>query len=126
MGLKISKFEKNGNTFTDAYAKVSGINFNNDTKIASFGISVYPSKVDKNLICEIKNQWVRVSSGVDMVAQCYTKINTNIDQLKNQIVTNQNEIDAIVDNDNLKLRKEQMNEQLKADDILQLEGAINE
>ena len=124
MGLKINSFKKNGGVFVDAYAKVSGVNYNNETKIASFGISIYTSKTDKNLICEIKNQWAKINAGTDMVAQCYDKINSNINQLKNQIAANQIEIDSIVDNDNLKLRKEHMNVQLKADDLLQLDGAI--
>ena len=126
MGLKISQFKKNGGVFVGAYAKVSGINYNNDTKIASFGLSIYSSKEDRNLICEIKSMWVKVIPNEDLVAQCYSKIQTNIEQTKNQILRKQIEIDSVVDNDNLKLRLESMLSNIKQDDILQFDGAVSE
>ena len=49
MGLKISEFKKGGQTFTDAYAKVSNVRYDNDSKIASFGIKIFVSKEDKKL-----------------------------------------------------------------------------
>ena len=124
MGLKILTFKKGGSTFTDAYAKVSGVKYDNESKIASFGIKVFVSKTDKNLISEIQNQWVKIEAGTDMVAQCYVKVNTIISQTNAQISAQQTAIDAITDNDNLKLSKESMLNRLKESEILQLEEAI--
>jgi hypothetical protein len=59
-----------------------------------------------------------------MVAQCYTKINTIISQTNARITALQAEIVATVENDNLKLRLENQLNQLKANEILQLDGAI--
>lgn len=123
MGLKISTFKKGGQTFTDAYAKVSNVRYDNDSKIASFGIKVFVSKEDKNLITEFQNQWVRVVTGTDMVAQCYSRINTIITQTNANITAQQTVIDAIVNNDNLKLQKENQLNQMKETEILQLDGA---
>lgn len=124
MGLKIQQFKKGGSTFTDAYAKVSGVRYDNDSKIASFGINVFPTKGDTNLITEIGHQWVKVVPGTDMVAQCYGKIASIITQTNAQIAAQQTAIDAIVDNDNLKLMKEHQLNQLKNMEVLQLEGAV--
>ncbi len=124
MGLKINQFKKSGSTFTDTYAKISNVRYDNDSKIACFGIKVFVSKEDKNLITEIQNQWCKVEAGTDLVAQCYTKINTNISQTKVQIVVKQVAIDAIMDNDNLKLMKENQLNQLKSMEVLQLDGAL--
>lgn len=124
MGLKITTFKKGGQTFIDAYAKVSGVRYDNDSKIASFGIKIFVSKEDKNLITEIQNQWVRVVGGTDMVAQCYSKVATIISQTNTQIATLQTQIDAVVNNDNLKLRLENQLNQMKGSEVLQLDGAV--
>ena len=124
MGLKISSFKKGGQTFTDAYAKVSSVRYDNDSKIASFGIKVFVSKEDKNLITEIQNQWVKAEAGTDMIAQCYSRINTIIAQTNANITAQQAVIDAIVANDNLKLSKESMLNQLKAMEVLQLADSV--
>jgi oligoendopeptidase F len=124
MGLKISEFKKGGVTFTDAYAKVSNVNYNNDTKIASFGLSVFSNKEDKNKVSDFPNYWVKVSTGEDMVAQCYGKIDTMITQSKARIVTLEADIAAIEGNDSAKYQKEAQLAQLQSADILQLDGAI--
>jgi hypothetical protein len=59
-----------------------------------------------------------------MVGQCYAKITTIIAQANAMIVARQATIDAIVDNDNLKLREENMLNQLKANELLQLTGGV--
>lgn len=124
MGLKILNFKKGGQTFTDAYAKVSGVRYDNDSKIASFGIKVYTSKEDKNLITEIPHLWAKIEAGTDMVAQCYLKINANISQTKNHITAKQAAIDATLDDDNAKLRLEfQLNQMLK-NELLQFDEAV--
>jgi hypothetical protein len=123
MGLKIKQFKKGGQTFTDAYAKVGGVRYDNETKIASFGIKIFMSKEDKNLISEIPNLWVRVTPGTDMLAQCYARISTIITQTNAQITNQQAVIDAIVDNDNLKLMKESQLARMKENEVLQLEGS---
>jgi hypothetical protein len=124
MGLKIAEFKKGGSTFTDAYAKVGNVRYDNDSKIANFGVKVLVSKEDKNEIAEMRDQWVKVAAGVDMVGQCYAKITTIIAQANAMIVARQATIDAIVDNDNLKLREENMLNQLKANELLQLTGGV--
>jgi hypothetical protein len=126
MGLKIIQFKKNGGVFVDAYAKVSSINYNNDTKIASFGISIYPSKVDRNMIYESPRLWVKVDPGFDIVEQCYNRIGSIISQTLSQIELMQSEIDSIVGNDNLKLSKVNMLSKVKEEDLLQLIGSIPE
>jgi hypothetical protein len=123
MGLKISTFKKGGQTFTDAYAKVSNVRYDNDSKIASFGIKVFVSKDDRNLITEMLNQWVMVVAGTDMVAQCYIKVNTIISQINAQIANLETQITSTVDNDNLKLSMGYQLNQLKSNEILQLDGA---
>jgi hypothetical protein len=124
MGLKINSFKKGGSTFTDAYAKVGGVRYDNDSKIASFGIKIFVSKEDKNVISEIPYQWVRVTAGTDMVAQCYAKINTVIAQTNTQIANLQTQIDAVVDNDNLELSLEYQLNQMKGSEVLQLDGGL--
>ena len=124
MGLKISEFKKGGSTFTDAYAKVSGVRYDNDSKIATFGLKIFVSKTDKNLITEIQNQWVQIEAGTDMVAQCYGKLSTHIAQINAQIAAKQIAIDAIVGNDNLKLREQNMLNSLKDLEVRQLDGSV--
>jgi hypothetical protein len=124
MGLKISTYKKGGQTFTDAYAKVSNVRYDNDSKIASFGIKIYVSKEDKNLVTEIGNQWTKIVAGTDMVTQCYTKINTIISQQRTQIAKLENENALIIDNDNLKFRNENMIGQMKGNELLQLDGSV--
>ena len=124
MGLKISEFKKGGVTFTDAYAKVSSINYNNDTKIVSFGLSIYSNKEDKNKVSDITNYWVKAEAGQDMVAQCYDKINTIISQSNARIASLEAEIATIVDNDNAKYQKEVQLAQMKSAEILQLDDAV--
>lgn len=124
MGLKISTFKKGGQTFTDAYAKVSNVRYDNDSKIASFDIKVFVSKTDKNLISEIANQWAHITTGTDIIAQCYTKINTHISQLKTQILALVTANALILDNDNLKFQNENTISQLNESDLLQFDGAV--
>jgi hypothetical protein len=123
MGLKIAIFKKGGQTFTDSYAKISGVKYDNDSKIASFGVKIYVSKEDKNLITEIGNQWAKINAGTDMVAQCYAKIDTLIAQQKSKITNLETETALIVGNDNLKLRNEHLLNQLKANELLHLDGS---
>jgi hypothetical protein len=124
MGLKISTFKKGGQTFTDAYAKVSSVRYDNDSKVASYGIKIFVSKADKNLITEIQNQWCKIVAGTDMVTQCYTKINTIIDQQKAQIAKLIADNLLIVDNDNLKLRNESTIIHLQDNELLQLTDSV--
>ena len=124
MGLTISIFKKGGQTFTDAYAKVSSVRYDNDSKVASFGIKIFVSKEDKNLITEIPNNWTKVVAGTDIVTQCYTKINTIIDQQKAQIDKLIADNLLIVDNDNLKLRNESTIIHMQNNELLQLEDSV--
>lgn len=123
MGLKIAQFKKGGHTFVDAYAKVGNIKYDNDSKIAQFNIKIYPSKDDKNIIYEISNNWVRIVPDTDYIAQCYNKILISIAQIKSKIATQQALIDSITNDDNLKLKEEEILNGLKSMEILQLDGA---
>jgi hypothetical protein len=125
MGLKISTFKKGGQTFTDAYAKIGNVKYDNDTKVASFGIKIFVGKNDRNLITEIHNQCVRLIVGEDMLKQCYLRINTLISQMKSQIERIESENSLIVDDDNLKLRNEGTIAQIKNAELLQLENSID-
>lgn len=124
MGLKISTFAKGGQTFTDVYAKVDDVAFDNDSKIASFGVKIYVSKTDKNLIASINGQLVRIEAGSDMIAQCYGKINSIITEKTAQIAEQQTAVDAITEDSVYKLILEKTLNQLKANDLLQLNGAV--
>ena len=124
MGLKISTFKKRGQIFTNAYAKVGNVQYDNNSKTATYCIKIFVSKEDKNLIAEIQNQRVKIIAGTDMIAQCYTKIDTHISQLKAQIAKLETETAAIVDNDNLKFRNENQIALLKESEILQLENSV--
>ncbi len=123
MGLKISTFKKGGQTFIDAYGKIGRIKYDNNSKIAQFSIQIFPTKADSNLITEFKTQWIIFEVGTDMIAQCYTRINNIISQTKVNILEQQNIIDTIVNNDNLKVQKINQLMYLKQTEILQLDGA---
>jgi hypothetical protein len=58
-----------------------------------------------------------------MVAQCYIKVNTIISQINAQIANLETQITSTVDNDNLKLSMGYQLNQLKSNEILQLDGA---
>ena len=119
MGLKISTYKTNGNEFLDAYAKVDNIRYDNNSKIASFEMAVYPTKGSDNLIEKATNNWVKIEADTDMVAQCYTKLNQSIVQLQSQITRIESEI-ASTENISEKTRKEFDLRRLKMNKSLQL------
>ncbi len=121
MGLKISTYKTNGNEFVDVYAKVDNVHYDNNSKIASFDIAVYPTKGSDNLIEKASNNWVKIEAGTDMIAQCYTKLNQSIVQLQNQITRIESEI-ATTENLSEKTRKEFELRRLKMNKSLQLVG----
>ena len=121
MGLKISTYKTNGNEFTDAYAKVDNIRYDNNSKIASFEIAVYPTKGSNNLIEKPINTWAKLESGVDSTTQCYTKLAQIISNAKSRIVQLESEI-AIEEDGPEKFRKEMELSKLKTNNLLQLEG----
>ena len=121
MGLKISTYKTNGNEFTDAYAKVDNVHYDNNSKIASFEVAVYPAKESDNLIEKATNNWVKIEAGIDIVAQCYTKLNQSIVQLQSQITRIESEITS-TENISEKTRKEFDLRRLKMNKSLQLVG----
>ena len=122
MGLKISTYKTNGNEFVDTYAKVDNVRYDNNSKIASFDIAVYPTKGSDNLIEKASSNWVKIEVGVDMISQCYTKLNQSITQLQSQITRIESEI-ATTENISEKTRKEFELRRLKMNKSLQLVGA---
>ena len=122
MGLKISTYKTNGNEFVDAYAKIDNVRYDNNSKIASFEVAVYPTKGSDNLIEKASNNWVKIETGTDMVTQCYTKLNQSIVQLQSQITRIESEI-ATTENLSEKTRKEFELRRLKMNKSLQLVGA---
>lgn len=121
MGLKISNYKTNGNEYVDAYAKVDNVRYDNNSKIASFDVAVYPTKGSDNLIEKAANNWVKIETGVDMVAQCYTKLNQSITQLQAQITRLETEI-TTTENISEKSRKEFELRRLKMNKSIQLVG----
>lgn len=121
MGLKISTYKINGNEFVDAYAKIDNVLYDNNSKIASFDIAVYPTKGSDNLIEKALSNWVKIEAGVDMISQCYTKLNQSITQLQAQITHIESEI-ATTENLSEKTRKEFELRRLKMNKSLQLVG----
>jgi len=121
MGLKISTYKVNGNEFTDAYAKVDNVRYDNNSKIATFDVAVYPTKDSNNLIEKISNNWVKVEAGSDMLAQCYTKLNQSITQFQTRITQLETEIPTI-EIISEKVRKENDLRKLKMNKSLQLVG----
>ena len=121
MGLKISTYKTNGNEFVDAYAKIDNVRYDNNSKIASFDVAVYPTKGSDNLIEKVANNWVKIEAGTDMVTQCYTKLNQSVTQLQAQITRIESEI-ATTENISEKTRKEFELRRLKINKSLQLVG----
>ena len=121
MGLKISSYKVNGSEFVDAYAKVDNIRYNNNSKIASFEMAVYPTKGSNNLIEKPINTWAKLESGVDSTAQCYTKLAQIVSNAKSRIEQLESEI-AIEEDGPEKFRKEMELSKLKTNNLLQLEG----
>ena len=121
MGLKISNYKTNGNEFVDAYAKVDNVRYDNNSKIASFEMAVYPTKWSNNLIEKATNNWVKIEAGTEMITQCYTKLNQSIVQLQSQITRIESEI-ASTENISEKTRKEFDLRRLKMNKSLQLVG----
>lgn len=124
MGLLIKSFKKNGVEFTDAYAKVAQVNYDNDTKTASFSVSVYPKKDDNNLITNIQGLWVLATTDVDIVKQCYERIGVSILNIKNKIADLEAQIEATPEDDNNRYSLLQMVENLKKVELLQLDQAV--
>ena len=123
MGLNIAQYKKNGNTFTNAYAKVSGVNYNNDTKIAVFSVSVHPAKGETNTIQKFNDYYTKVESTDNVIVKCYSRIQSIISQIKAQIASLEAKKLEIVDDENAVLKIEAQIAQLQKNDILQLEGA---
>lgn len=121
MGLKISTYKTNGNEFVDAYAKIDNVRYDNNSKIASFDVAIYPTKGSDNLIEKVASNWVKIEAGTDMVTQCYTKLNQSITQLQAQITHIESEI-ATTENISEKTRKEFELRRLKMNKSLQLVG----
>lgn len=121
MGLKISTYKTNGNEFVDAYAKIDNVRYDNNSKIASFDVAIYPTKGSDNLIEKVASNWVKIEAGTDMVTQCYTKLNQSITQLQAQITHIESEI-ATTENISEKTRKEFELRRLKINKSLQLVG----
>lgn len=121
MGLKISTYKTNGNEFTDAYAKVDNVRYDNNSKIASFDVAIYPTKESDNLIEKEYNNWVKIEPGTDMIAQCYSKLSQSILQLKDRISELETEITS-TDIQSDKIRKEFELRGLKMNKSLQLVG----
>ena len=121
MGLKISTYKTNGNEFVDAFAKIDNVRYDNNSKIASFDVAIYPTKGSENLIEKAANNWVKIEAGSDMVSQCYTKLNQSITQLQSQITRLESEI-ASTENLSEKTRKEFDLRRLKMNKSLQLVG----
>lgn len=121
MGLKISTYKVNGSEFVDAYAKVDNIRYDNNSKIASFEIAVYPTKGSNNLIEKPINTWAKLESGVDSTVQCYAKLAQIVSNTKSRIEQLESEI-AIEEDGPEKFRKEMELSKLKTNNLLQLEG----
>lgn len=121
MGLKISTYKANGNEYVDAYAKVDNVRYDNNSKIASFEVAVYPTKGSDNLIEKVANNWVKIEPGVDMIAQCYTKLTQSIAQFQLQITRLEGEI-SVAENISEKTRKEFELRRIKLNKMLQLVG----
>ena len=121
MGLKISTYKTNGNEFVDAYVKLDNVRYDNNSKIASFDVAIYPTKGSDNLIEKVASNWVKIEAGTDMVTQCYTKLNQSITQLQAQITRIESEI-ATTENISEKTRKEFELLRSKINKILQLVG----
>lgn len=125
MGLIIENYKKNGNDFVNAYGKVSKITYDNDTKIASFEIAIYPEKGSKNLIDTIKRQWGKISDK-DVIVTCYEAIENSINSIKDQILQKEEAIELVVEGDPIRIQMEHILNGLNEDPILQLEGAVND
>ena len=123
MGLLIGTFKKNGSTFANAYAKVGEVNYNNNTKLATFNVEFYANQEADNLICKIEKLFVKITPGTDTVAQCYGSITAQIQKLKALIAKQQEEADLIVEGDTMKWVLEAKIDSLKKREILQLDGA---
>lgn len=123
MGLKISTYKTKGNTFTDAYAKVLNVRYDNNAKIATFDIAIYPTKGDDNLIETIGNNWIKVESGSDMVQQCYDKLKEVITSYGLMISKIETELQGELTHFE-KTRKEFDLKKLKDLKVLQLSGEV--
>ena len=121
MGLKISTYKTNGNEFIDAYAKVNNVHYDNNSKIASFDVAVYPEKDSDNLIEIAGNNWAKIESGTDMISQCYDKLNQSVTQMLSRITQLEAEIEE-TENISEKFRKEFELQNLKMNKSLQLVG----
>lgn len=123
MGLKILEFKTKGQTFDNAYAKIGSVVYDNENKLGTFDVNIFPAKGDSNLICKIDNQWCMVLPDLDIVAQCYNKIATTIMQTNARIAELQEQIESTTGDDNMKHRLQYQLKQTQESEILQLQGA---
>jgi hypothetical protein len=120
MGLKINTFKKFGMTFTDAYAKVMNVVYNNNSKIATFNIAVYPNQSSLNVICITDKQLSTVvEPGVDIVAQCYQRVNVLIAETRAKITLLESQADLLPEQQN-------QIEELKYCELMNFEGATEQ
>ena len=94
MAKIISTFKQGTKTTTNAYAKVSRVTLDNNTKKANFTILIYKSKEDRTLLSAIPAQTIDTVIDVDIIKQCYDSIDSKITDVETQISTLQSELNA--------------------------------
>jgi|GEM_PF-3960091 len=124
MGLKIAQFKKNGIVFPDAYAKILNVSYNNSSKIATFSIGVYPAKDDSNIIHKFTNYYAKIEPVDNVTVKCYNRISTIVANVNAQIAEREARKLEIANDENKVLAVDAQIAQLKASEILQLDGAV--
>lgn len=125
MGLIISKIEKNGNKFLNAYAKVHKYSGDNTSKHINFSIAIYAAKGDKSPITIIDNKLAKSLDG-NIIPSCYATITENVAYLKASLDAKIAAIVDIVDGDPVKLALEKSIDALMDDPMFLFDGAISD
>jgi 2-keto-3-deoxy-galactonokinase len=123
MGLKISKYEKEGQSYTDAYTKVGNVQIDNNTKTAMFTVKVFDIKGGKEIDSLLGQRITLV--GNDVLSQCYAQITKAVEMAKANVTKITAELEGAKD-DSEKQRKQFVLDRITKDGYLQLDGAVEE
>lgn len=124
MALIIPTFKQGNKTTENAYAKVSRVNVDNNTKKASFSVTIYKSKEDKTILLQIPVQSINFVVDIDIIHQCYDGLKAKVIEVDNQIAEMQVEQDALGKNATPQLKWKLAT--LKADALLNLRNTVDD
>ncbi len=102
MALIIPTLKLGNKTTENAYAKVSRVSVDNNTKKATFNVIIYKSKEDRTVLLQVPMQLINTIVDIDIIHQCYDAIKSKVIDIQSQIDTMQAEQDADLTHSNYK------------------------